>query len=111
MVQYAALDAGFAALSDRTRRGMLEYLSRKDASISDLAERFAMTLTGIKKHVRVLEDAGLVSTRKVGRVRACTLGPRTLKRETDWIAKYEAMVEARLDHLETFLNRTTGDRA
>src|SRR5436309_17863 len=79
MVHYSRqLDASFAALSDSTRRGILERLARSGASISDLAERFEMTLTGIKKHVRTLESAGLVSTKKVGRVRRCTLGSRRL---------------------------------
>src|SRR3954469_15218400 len=84
MVKYAPvrLDASFAALSDATRRGILEQLGRADASITDLAERFHMTLTGIKKHVGVLEQTGLVTTEKVGRVRTCKLGPRRLEEET-----------------------------
>src|SRR5262249_42870020 len=83
MVQYstARLDASFAALSDATRRGVLEQLGRADASITDLAEKFHMTLTGMKKHVGVLEQAGLVTTEKVGRVRTCKLGPRRLEEE------------------------------
>ena len=87
MVQYtrARLDASFAALSDATRRGVLEQLGRADASITDLAEKFHMTLTGMKKHVGVLEQAGLVTTEKVGRVRTCKLGPRRLEEETAWI--------------------------
>ena len=87
MVQYrsARLDASFAALSDVTRRGVLEQLGRADASITDLAQRFDMTLTGMKKHVGVLEQAGLVTTKKVGRVRTCKLGPRRLEEETAWI--------------------------
>jgi len=109
MVQYrAALDSGFAALSDPTRRGILECLGRGDASISDLAARFDMTLTGIKKHVRVLEEAELVTTRKVGRVRTCRLGPRRLEDESAWIARYRQMLEARLDRLGAFLERTKG---
>lgn len=109
MVQYALpLDSAFAALSDPTRRGILEYLGREDASISDLAGRFAMTLTGMKKHVEVLEHSGLVSTRKVGRVRTCRLGPRRLDKETAWIAKYQQMLEARYNRLEAFLERTKG---
>ncbi|MGA2382025.1 MAG: metalloregulator ArsR/SmtB family transcription factor [Gemmatimonadales bacterium] len=107
MVQYATgLDATFAALSERTRRGVLERLGRGDASISDLAARFRMTLTGMKKHVRILEHAGLVTTRKVGRVRRCRLGPRRLEDETAWIAQYRRMLEARLDRLGEFLART-----
>jgi DNA-binding transcriptional ArsR family regulator len=108
MVQYLRLDAGFAALSDQTRRGVLEYLGRTDASVSDLAVHFGMTVTGIKKHVQILEDVGLVKTRKVGRVRHCMLGPRGLKHETTWIARYQQMLEARLDRLNDFLERTKG---
>ena len=87
MVQYSSphLDAAFAALSDATRRGVLEQLGRTDSSITDLAAKFHMTLTGMKKHVGVLERAGLVATEKVGRVRTCKLGPRRLAEETEWI--------------------------
>ncbi len=108
MVQYSRLDSAFAALADGTRRGILERLGRHDASISDLAEGFGMTLTGIKKHVRVLERAGLVSTAKVGRVRHCRLGPRRLSDETAWIAQYHRRLEERLDRLGAFLERTKG---
>jgi DNA-binding transcriptional ArsR family regulator len=109
MVQsYPALDAGFGALSDRTRRGILERLGNGDASISDLATKFEMTLTGIKKHVAVLEEAGLVTSEKVGRVRHCRLGPRRLDEESAWIARHEQMLEARLDRLGDFLERTKG---
>jgi DNA-binding transcriptional ArsR family regulator len=109
MVQYSSrLDTSFAALSDGTRRGILERLGRADASISDLAGSFKMTLTGIKKHVQILEGAGLVTTEKVGRVRHCRLGPRRLEDETAWIAKYRQMLEARLDRLAEFLERTKG---
>jgi DNA-binding transcriptional ArsR family regulator len=112
MVQYhAELDNGFAALSDATRRGILERLGRGDTSISDLAARFEMTLTGIKKHVQLLEDAGLVTTEKVGRVRTCRLGPRRLEDESAWIEKYREMLEARLDSLGAFLARTKGKRS
>ena len=103
------LDAAFAAISDTTRRRVLERLGRGDASISDLAGAFDMTLTGMKKHVQVLEDAGLVTTEKLGRVRHCRLGPRRLQEETEWIAKYQAMLEARYDRLGAFLERTRGD--
>jgi DNA-binding transcriptional ArsR family regulator len=107
MVQYSThLDSSFAALSDGTRRGILERLGRGRASISDLAGSFGMTLTGIKKHVRVLEDARLVTTKKVGRVRICSLGPRRLEEERAWIAKYQQMVEDRFEHLDRFLRRT-----
>ena len=110
MVQFSErLDAAFAALADPTRRRMLERLGRGDASISDLAGAFDMTLTGMKKHVQVLEDAGLVTTAKVGRVRHCRLGPRRLDEETAWIAKYQEMLEQRLDRLDEFLRRQKGD--
>jgi DNA-binding transcriptional ArsR family regulator len=102
MVQHtpARLDASFAALSDATRRGVLEQLGRADASITDLAEKFHMTLTGMKKHVGVLERAGLVSTEKVGRVRTCKLGPRRLEDETAWIEWYRQLWDARFDALD-----------
>ena len=102
MVQYTNvnLDASFAALSDATRRGVLEQLGRSDASITDLAERFHMTLTGIKKHVGVLEQAGLVTTEKVGRVRTCKIGPRRLEEETAWIERYRELWDARFDELD-----------
>ena len=109
MVQYQeALDRSFAALSDPTRRAILLRLGRADASISELADGFAMTLTGLKKHVHVLEEAGLVTTEKVGRVRQCRLGPRRLEDVTQWISSYRTMLEQRLDHLEAFLERTKG---
>jgi len=109
VVQYSrTVDRAFAALSDPTRRGILERLGRADASISDLAERFDMTLTGVRKHVRILEGAGLVTTRKVGRVRSCRLGPRRLEDEAAWIKAYREMLEARFNRLEAFLERTRG---
>jgi DNA-binding transcriptional ArsR family regulator len=102
MVQFRAahLDASFAALSDATRRGVLEQLGRADASITDLAEKFHMTLTGMKKHVGVLEEAGLVTTEKIGRVRTCRLGPRRLEAETAWIEAYRQRWDARFDALD-----------
>jgi DNA-binding transcriptional ArsR family regulator len=102
MVQYARarVDASFAALSDPTRRGVLEQLGRADASITDLAEKFHMTLTGMKKHVGVLEQAGLVTTQKVGRVRTCKLGVSRLAEETAWIEEYRRLWDARFDALE-----------
>jgi DNA-binding transcriptional ArsR family regulator len=110
MVQYSPrLDRAFGALSDSTRRGILERLGEGDASITELAGRFGMTLTGVKKHVAVLEQAGLVSTEKVGRVRTCRLGPRRLEDEMTWIESYQAMLEERMDRLEAFLERTKGD--
>ena len=102
MVHYtqARFDASFAALSDATRRGVLERLGRADASITDLAEKFRMTLTGMKKHVGVLEQAGLVTTEKVGRVRTCKLGPRRLEEEAAWIERYRQRWDARFDELD-----------
>lgn len=110
MVQFnSTVDTTFFALSDATRRGILEQLGRRPASISDLAARFDMTLTGLKKHVHVLEAAGLVTSEKIGRVRTCRLGPRRLEDEAAWIAKYRRMLEEQLDSLEAFLERTKGN--
>jgi DNA-binding transcriptional ArsR family regulator len=97
------LDASFAALSDATRRGVLSQLGRADASISDLAKKFRMTLTGMKKHVGVLEHAGLVTTEKVGRVRLCRLGPRRLEEESAWLEAYRQLWAARFDQLDDVL--------
>ncbi|HEX5660549.1 MAG TPA: metalloregulator ArsR/SmtB family transcription factor, partial [Polyangiales bacterium] len=96
----ARLDASFAALSDATRRGVLEHLGRSDASITDLADKFHMTLTGMKKHVSVLEHAGLVTTKKVGRVRTCKLRPKRLEEEAAWIERYRQFWDARFDALD-----------
>lgn len=93
-------DATFAALSDATRRGVLEHLGRTDASITQLADRFHMTLTGMKKHVSVLEQAGLVATEKVGRVRTCRLGDSALEAEAAWIERYRQLWSARFDELD-----------
>ena len=107
MVQYTRdLDSSFAAVADPTRRGILELLGSRDASISQLAESFDMTLTGIKKHVGVLEDARLVTTSKTGRVRTCRLGPRRLDKEVAWIEKYQRMMDDRFNRLEALLERT-----
>ena len=102
MVQYTStrLDISFAALSDPTRRGVLEQLGRADASITELAEQFRMTLNGMKKHVGVLEQAGLVTTKKIGRVRTCRLGPRRLEEETAWLERYRRLWEKRFDELD-----------
>jgi DNA-binding transcriptional ArsR family regulator len=102
MVQYAqsSFDISFAALSDATRRGVLEQLGHADASITDLAVKFRMTLTGIKKHVGVLVKAGLVTTEKVGRVRTCKLGQRRLWEEAAWIERYRQLWDARFDELD-----------
>jgi DNA-binding transcriptional ArsR family regulator len=102
MVQYVIglLDGSFGALSDATRRGVLEQLGRADASITDLARTFHMTLTGMRKHVGVLEQAELVTTEKVGRVRTCRLGPRRLEEETAWIERYRQLWDSRFDELD-----------
>ena len=109
MVQYLTtrLDTSFAALSDATRRGVLERLGRADASITDLAESFHMTLTGMKKHVGVLERAGLVSTKKVGRVRTCQLGPRRLDEATAWLERYRQRWDERFDALDQVVEELT----
>jgi DNA-binding transcriptional ArsR family regulator len=105
MVQYAPadLDASFAALADATRRGVLEQLGRSESSITDLAERFDMTLTGMRKHVGVLEQAGLVTTRKVGRVRYCRVGTRRLEDVAAWIDTYHRLWDARFRELDTII--------
>jgi len=105
MDQYPAtrFDASFAALSDPTRRGVLEQLMRADASVTDLAERFQMTLTGMRKHIGVLEQAELVTTEKVGRVRTCRLGTRRLDQEAAWIEDYRRRWSARFDALDAVL--------
>lgn len=102
MVQYCAtgFDSAFGALSDATRRGILEQLARADASITALAQKFRMSLTGMKKHVGVLEKAGLVSTEKVGRVRTCKLAQRGLEEEAAWIEGYRRLWAARFDELD-----------
>ena len=102
MVQYVPvrLDTSFAALSDATRRGVLEQLGLADASITDLADKFHMTLTGMKKHIGVLEEAGLVTTQKIGRVRTCRLGVRQLAEEAAWIERYRQLWGARFDELD-----------
>ena len=115
MVQYESpsLDHAFAALADATRRGVVLHLGMKEASISDLATRFGMTLTGMKKHVGVLEAAGFVTTEKVGRVRKCRLGPRRMEEEAAWIEQYRSMWNARFNALdgvlETITARETSD--
>ena len=110
MVQYMGvrLDASFAALSDSTRRGVLEQLGREEASISDLADQFHMTLTGMRKHVGVLEQAGLVVTEKIGRVRICRIGARRLEEVSAWVERYQQLWDARfgeLDHVIEELKR------
>ena len=110
MVQYQQhLDRTFAALADPTRRGILERLGHGNATISELAEPFGMTLTGVKKHVSVLEDAALVTTEKVGRARRCSLGPQHLDDVQRWIDGYRRMLDGRLDRLAELLDRTKGE--
>src|SRR5687767_6956576 len=109
MVQYSPTryDASFAALSDATRRGVLEQLARSDASITELAEKFHMTLTGMKKHVGVLEQAGLVTTEKIGRVRTCRLGVRRLEDEMAWLERYRQRWDERFDELDKVVEELT----
>jgi DNA-binding transcriptional ArsR family regulator len=102
MVQYTQphLDSVFAALADSTRRGVLEQLGRSEASITNLADLFQMTPTGMKKHVGVLEQAGLVTTEKVGRVRTCRIGTRRLEEVAAWIERYQQLWDARFSALD-----------
>ena len=108
MVQYPQLDRTLAALADPTRRGVLERLGRGSATITDLAEPFGISLTGMKKHVRVLEDAELVTTEKVGRTRRCSAGPRRLDDLQQWTETYRRMLDERLDRFGELLERTKG---
>lgn len=107
MAQYshAHFNATFAALADATRRGVLEQLARRDASVTYLADKFGMTLTGMKKHIRVLEQAGLVSTEKIGRVRNCTIGPCRLEEEAEWISRYRQVWDARFQALDRVIEQ------
>ena len=107
MVQH--IDQTFAAIADPTRRGILQRLAQRDASITELALCFDMTLTGMKKHVRVLEDACLVATQKIGRVRTCRLGTNRMTEGAEWIRQYQRELEARLDRLAAFLEQPDGD--
>jgi DNA-binding transcriptional ArsR family regulator len=108
VVQYPSIDRTFAALADPTRREILQRLGRGPATITELAEPAGISLTGMKKHVKVLEDAELVTTEKVGRARRCSLGPRRLDEEQRWIDDYRRMLDERLDRLGDFLERTKG---
>jgi DNA-binding transcriptional ArsR family regulator len=110
MVHYSAVDRSFAVLADPTRRVVLERLGSGSATISELAEPFGMSLTGMRKHVRVLEEAQLVATVKVGRTRLCHLGPRRLDDVRDWVEIYRQMVNEQLDRFGDVLDRTKGDR-
>ncbi len=110
MVQYQTVDRTLAALADPTRRGVLEDLGRRgEATVSELTAPTGMSLTGMKKHLRVLEEAGLLTTEKVGRTRLCTLGPKRLEDVQAWIDSYRSMVEERFDRLEQLLERTKGE--
>jgi DNA-binding transcriptional ArsR family regulator len=109
-LQQVRLDTSFAALSDPTRRGILERLGQADASITELAGKFRMTLTGMKKHVGVLEQAGLVTTEKVGRVRTCRLGMRRLEEEAAWIERYRQLWDARFDELDRVVDELNKKR-
>src|ERR687890_2486947 len=113
MVQYTApsLNLSFAALSDGTRRGIIDHLGRADTSITSLADQFQMTLTGMKKHVEVLERAGLVVTQKVGRVRTCKLGKRGLKAEAEWIEAHRKLFEARFEALDEIIGEMKQERS
>ena len=112
VVQYQEqLDQTFAALADPTRRGILERLGQGRATISELAEPFGITLTGLKKHVQVLEDAKLVRTEKLGRIRWCMTGPQDLDDVQHWIVGYRLMLDERLDRLGELLERTKGQES
>jgi len=108
VVQYQLLDRSFAALADPTRRAILERLGRGEATIGELAEPFDMSLTGLKKHVQVLEGAGLVTTQKVGRARLCRLGPRQLDDASAWLERYRELVLGRLDRFAELVEREKG---
>ncbi|MDX6680376.1 MAG: hypothetical protein QOG94_415 [Solirubrobacteraceae bacterium] len=108
MVQHQRIDRTLSAIADPTRRGVLERLGRGSATISELAEPFGISLTGMKKHVRVLEEAELVTTEKVGRSRRCSLGPRRLDDVQEWMETYRRMLDERLDRFGELLERTKG---
>ena len=111
MVQYSpVLDSTFGALADASRRAIVERLGRGAATISELAELLDITLTGTKKHVQVLEAAGLVTTDKVGRTRFCRLGPRRLEDELAWIENYRSQLDQRLDRLGELVARKKGQQ-
>ena len=106
MVQRQQIDLTLGAIADPTRRQVLERLGEGGATISELAEPFGISLTGMRKHLRVLEDAGLVATERIGRTRVCTLGPERLHDVDAWITDYRQMLEARLERLVTQLKRS-----
>ena len=107
----APLDLSFAALSDATRRGIIDQLGRADMSITSLADQFQMTVTGMKKHIQVLERAGLVVTQKVGRVRICKLGERGLEAEAEWIEAHRKLFEARFEALDEIISELEQERS
>ena len=109
MVQSQALDRTFSALSDPRRREILERLSAGPASISELARPFGISLPGVMKHVRILEEANLVTTEKNGRSRQCHLGPERMDDVTRWIERYRTQWESRLDRLEAIIERRKGE--
>ena len=109
MVQYSGtLDDTFSALSDPTRRDILRRLGSGPATITQLAEPIGMSLTGLKKHIRILEEAHLVTTEKIGRARECRLGPGRLEEATKWIESYRRRWERRLDKLEEYIEQKKG---
>jgi DNA-binding transcriptional ArsR family regulator len=110
MVQQQELDRAFAALADSTRRDILARLGDGPATVSELAEPAGITVTGMAKHIKVLEDAGLVATEKVGRTRRCRLGTERLDDAMAWISFYQRLWERRLDGLEAFFTLQRGDR-
>ena len=110
MVQYQVLDRTFSALSDPTRRQILNRLAQRPASITELAEPYGMSLTGLKKHVQILEEARLVTTEKIGRTRQCRLGPEHLEDAVSWIEVFRGQWERRLDGLEAYLEHAKGKR-
>jgi DNA-binding transcriptional ArsR family regulator len=111
MVNYstANLDRTFAALSDPTRRAILARLTHGEASVTELAAPFDMSLPAISKHIRVLEQAGMLARRKQGRVHQCRLAPASLKQAANWLASYRQFWEARLDSLAAYLDESTQD--
>jgi DNA-binding transcriptional ArsR family regulator len=110
MVQYQVLDQTFGALSDRTRREILDRLGHGPASITELAKPFGMSLTGLKKHVQILEEARLVTTEKIGRTRQCRLGPERLEEVVHWIEIYRQQWERRLDGLQAYFEKKKGQQ-
>lgn len=110
MVQYQELDQTLAALADPTRRAVVERLGRDGvATVSELAEPAGISLTGMKKHLGILEQAGLVASEKVGRARRCRLGPNRAESLAAWIDDYRTMVERRYERLDALLARQKGE--